>query len=151
MSFNLPDSGSREQFSTGSRRDCRNGKGRWDLLPWESIERIALHTENGAKKYGERNWEKGQPLSRFLDSAFRHLSKFARGESAEDHLAAACWNLLSIMHHQHHINQGNLPKGLGENYDLTTTWGADERGKKEPHEQVQGVAEGEEIASYISS
>ncbi|HUS51203.1 MAG TPA: dATP/dGTP diphosphohydrolase domain-containing protein, partial [Candidatus Paceibacterota bacterium] len=68
----VKDSGKRQDFDTGSRRDTRDGKGRYDLLPVRAIKRLAKHYENGAKKYGDRNWEKGQPLSRYLDSALRH-------------------------------------------------------------------------------
>ena len=57
------DSGQRQEFETGSRRDTREGKGRYDLLPAHAIFLVARQLEEGAKKYGERNWEKGQPLS----------------------------------------------------------------------------------------
>lgn len=60
----VKDSGKRQEFQTGSIRDTREGKGRYDLLPPHAIFRLAKHFENGAKKYGDRNWEKGQPLSR---------------------------------------------------------------------------------------
>ena len=68
----IKDSGVRQDFETGSRRDTRDGKGRYDLLPMRAIQRLARHFEGGAKKYGDRNWEKGQPISRYLDSALRH-------------------------------------------------------------------------------
>ena len=35
------------------------GKGRCDLLPPNALLRLARHFENGSKKYGDRNWEKG--------------------------------------------------------------------------------------------
>ncbi len=120
MSYELPDSGAREVFSTGSRRDSQLGKGRYDLLSWHALERIAKHMENGARKYGDRNWEKGQPLGRYLNSAMRHLIKWASHETSEDHLAAACWNLMALMHTGHQIELGHLPKSLGENY--VTGW-----------------------------
>lgn len=47
-----------------------------------------------------RNWERGMPFSRYVDSAKRHLDKFIMGMTDEDHLAAAVWNLCAIMHHQ---------------------------------------------------
>ncbi|MFZ9793625.1 MAG: dATP/dGTP diphosphohydrolase domain-containing protein [Gemmataceae bacterium] len=151
MSYELPDSGQREQFSTGSRRDCRKGKGRWDLLPWIALQRVAIHTENGARKYGDRNWEKGQPISRYLDSAIRHITKYASGETSEDHLAAACWNLLAIMHHQHQIKQGNLPKHLGENYALKTEWRTGQPESQESNVPLESDQEGEAFTSYLTS
>lgn len=55
---------------------------------------VAQHFENGALKYGERNWEKGIPVSRYIDSALRHLMKDCACEVDEDHEAAFVWNLM---------------------------------------------------------
>lgn len=55
---------------------------------------VARHFENGALKYGERNWEKGIPVSRYIDSAVRHLMKDCACEVDEDHEAAFVWNLM---------------------------------------------------------
>lgn len=53
-----------------------------------------MHCEEGALKYGEHNVDKGIPLHSLLDSASRHLAKYMVGMDDEDHLRAACWNLL---------------------------------------------------------
>ena len=55
---------------------------------------VAKHMEEGSKKYGERNWEKGIPVSRYIDSATRHLLKHLRGDKDEPHETAFCWNLM---------------------------------------------------------
>jgi len=89
----IKDSGHRREFETGAVRDMAEGKGRYDLLPWEAIHELALHCERGAIKYGERNAELGIPMSSFLDSAFRHLSKYMQGADDEQHLTAALWNI----------------------------------------------------------
>ena len=39
--FILKDSGKREEFPTGSRRDQRAGKGRFDLIPTMALRRLA--------------------------------------------------------------------------------------------------------------
>lgn len=78
------------------------------------MERDARHMENGAVKYGPRNWELGQPLSRFLDSAIRHLVKWTQGHRDEDHLAAARWNIAGIMHTELMIAKGELPRELDD-------------------------------------
>ena len=114
---NVKDSGERQQFDTGSRRDTREGKGRFDLLPPYAIHRLAKHFENGAKKYGDRNWEKGQPLSRYLDSAIRHLFKYLGGDRSEDHLSACSWNCMAFIETEKRIKDGTLPKELD---DITT-------------------------------
>jgi len=108
------DSGVREDFPTGSQRDTRAGKGRYDLLPAYAIGRLARHYENGARKYRDRNWEKGQPVSRYLDSALRHQFRWLDGSRGEDHLAAAVWNLLAIIETQERVRLGRLPAGLDD-------------------------------------
>ena len=89
----IADSGDRTVFLTGAVRDMHRGKGRYDLIPWEAIHELALHCEAGARKYGERNVEKGIPISSLVDSAFRHLSKYMQGMDDEPHLRAALWNV----------------------------------------------------------
>ena len=93
----IKDSGERIKFESGAVRDMSEGKGRCDLLPAAAILRLARHYEEGAKKYGDRNWEKGIPLQSFIDSGMRHLLKHMDGQTDEDHLCAAAWNLLGAM------------------------------------------------------
>lgn len=97
--FNSPlkDSGSRQQFNSGAVRDNGEGKGRFDLLSTQMLFRLAKHYENGALKYEPRNFEKGMPISRCVDAAMRHLTKYLAGWNDEDHLAAVCWNIAAIM------------------------------------------------------
>lgn len=90
----IKDSGNRRQFETGAVRDMPDGKGRMDLLPWAAIIEVSKHCERGAKKYGEHNVDKGIPTSSLCDSAARHLAKYLDGQTDEDHLLAAAWNLL---------------------------------------------------------
>ena len=89
----LKDSGSREAYSSGAVRDRKEYKGRFDLLPWVAIRQLALHCEFGAIKYGERNCEKGMPVSSLLDSAVRHIGDFFEGKKDEPHLVSAFWNI----------------------------------------------------------
>lgn len=90
------DSGDRTKFKTGAVRDMHEGKGRFDLLPMCVLLRLAKHYENGSKKYGDRNWEKGIPAHSFADSAMRHFVKYMDGQNDEDHLIAAIWNLMGL-------------------------------------------------------
>ena len=55
---------------------------------------VSIHFEEGAKKYGERNWQKGIPTHRHIDSAVRHYLKFMRGDKDEPHDRAFMWRLL---------------------------------------------------------
>lgn len=108
----VKDSGKNEEFSTGSVRDTQEGKGRFDLVAPYAMFRIAQHYENGSTRYGDRNWELGQPLSRYLDSAERHMTKIKMGLEDEDHMSAACWNIMALIETQKRIELGILPKEL---------------------------------------
>ena len=81
-------------------REPSTGKGRFDLITPFGLDRLAKWYELGSIKYADRNWEKGMPFSRYIDSAERHINNFKKGLVDEDHLAAAVWNLLAVIHHQ---------------------------------------------------
>ena len=55
---------------------------------------VAKHFEEGAKKYGENNWQKGIPAHCYIDSAVRHYLKWLRGDKDEPHDRAFVWNLM---------------------------------------------------------
>lgn len=95
------DGGDRMTYDhNGAMREPSTGKGRYDLVSPFAMQRIALWYELGSQKYAPRNWEKGIPFGRCIDSAKRHIDKFLMGKTDEDHLAAACWNIMAIMHYQ---------------------------------------------------
>lgn len=85
-------------FETGAQRSSGEGKGRYDLIPTRPVRRLAKHYEKGANAYGARNWEKGMPFSRLIDSAKRHIDQYLEGDRSEDHLAAVAWNVFALMH-----------------------------------------------------
>ena len=55
---------------------------------------VSKHFEEGAKKYGEHNWQKGIPTHCYIDSAVRHYLKYLRGDTDEPHDRAFVWNIL---------------------------------------------------------
>lgn len=110
----IKDSGKRQEFNTGSKRDTNEGKPRFDLLSPIALQRLAIHTANGAKKYGDRNWEKGQPLNRYIESLERHLQKFKIGLQDEDHASAIMWNIMAFIHTKTLVDNGVLPKELDD-------------------------------------
>jgi hypothetical protein len=118
----LKDSGHREQMATGSQRDSRTGKGRYDLLPFRAIRRVAKIYEVGAIKYHERNWELGQTLQRYMESGLRHLGSYMEGMKDEDHLAQAAWNILGALETEERIEQGLLPAKLDDLPGNPTGW-----------------------------
>ena len=112
--FQLKDSGERQEFSTGAQRDIQQGKGRFDLLSPVALRRLAIIMERGAIKYECRNWERGMPLSRFMDSAIRHLMQLLDGMDDEDHAGQALFNIMGYIHTEHRIKNGQLPKELDD-------------------------------------
>ena len=65
----------------------------YDYTPTMFLE-VAKHFEDGAKKYGENNWQKGIPVHCYIDSAVRHYLKWLRGDTDEPHDRAFVWNLM---------------------------------------------------------
>jgi hypothetical protein len=106
------DSGKREEFNTGSRRDTNEGKPRPDLITPIAEYQLAMHYAHGAVKYGDRNWEKGQPLHRYIESLQRHILKEKLGFTDENHAAAIIWNAMAYLHTKFMIEAGELPSTL---------------------------------------
>ena len=75
---------------------------------------VSIHFEEGAKKYGENNWQKGIPTHCYIDSAVRHLLKWLRGVDDERHDRAFCWNIICcIWTCIHHPELNDYGKGDG--------------------------------------
>ena len=58
---------------------------------------LSMHYEEGAKKYADRNWEKGMPLHCFIDSGVRHLLKYFDEWRDEPHERAFLWNMFGLL------------------------------------------------------
>lgn len=112
--YGMKDSGARQEFETGARRDLQTGKGRPDLIPTLFIQRLAVVMEKGAEKYGDRNWEKGMPLSRYYASAQRHLMQAFDGDTDEDHLGQCAFNVAAFMWTLNEIDTGRMPEHLDD-------------------------------------
>ena len=94
--FEVKDSGAREEYPSGMRRDTQSGKPDYTLLDYPMLRRWAEHMTAGALKYGRRNWELADSqgeLDRFKASAFRHLMQWLSGDRDEDHAAAVYFNI----------------------------------------------------------
>lgn len=52
--------------------------------PLEAIAAGCASLEYGAKKYADRNWEKGLPWQQMIDSLRRHLDDFERRDEYDD-------------------------------------------------------------------
>jgi hypothetical protein len=95
----LKDEGKRIDFGEGTAlREPDEDRPAPVLMSPFALERVAQHYANGAKKYAPRNWEKGMPFSRYLNSALRHTLSYMKGDRSEDHLSAIVWNIMAIIH-----------------------------------------------------
>lgn len=87
-----------KQFSTGAVRSKDADSVRYDLIAPIPLRRIAETYAEGSAKYSDWNWLKGIPASDLMNHALRHIFLWLGGDTSEDHLAHACWNLFSTMH-----------------------------------------------------
>ena len=71
-------------------------------------DRLSKWLQLGAEKYDERNWEKGMPFSRVVDSFIRHCFQEYAQEEDEDHGAAMTCNLMFLLHYIGAIEEGTL-------------------------------------------
>jgi hypothetical protein len=85
-----------------------------DFPPTAALSRLVAWLDLGAKKYDARNWEKGIPLGRTVESAMRHMIAVARGDDDEDHAAAVLCNLMFLAHTETMIERGVLPQELDD-------------------------------------
>jgi hypothetical protein len=86
------------RFSTGAVRGSDADTVRYDLITPIGLRRLAETCAEGAKKYGDRNWQQGIPASVMLNHAIRHIYLWLAGDATEDHLAHAAWNILGVCH-----------------------------------------------------
>ena len=84
-------------------RKFDNGKLRWELLPWDSVEKVVDILTYGAEKYEEESWKKVDDAeNRYFAALLRHLIAYKQGrdidsESGKLHLAHAATNALFLL------------------------------------------------------
>lgn len=92
----INDGGARMSYGDGKAiREPSTGKGRFDLVTPFGWMRLAKWYELGAHKYSDRNWEKGMPFSRYIDSALRHICR-------QEHHYGVCDYAVSKPRHRLH-------------------------------------------------
>lgn len=118
----IKDDGQRIHFADGAVRSGHKGQGRFDLLPFRALQRLAVIFEKGAEKYAPDNWLKGMPLRQFADSAFNHYRKAMMGLTDEDHWAMAAWNILAIVEYQERIQAGLMNPKWDDLPKMSRVW-----------------------------
>lgn len=85
-------------FDTGATRSSDAEATRFDLISPIALDAWARTCAEGARKYGDHNWEKGIPAHDLLNHAIRHIYLFLEGDQSENHLAHALWNIGGAIH-----------------------------------------------------
>jgi hypothetical protein len=85
-------------FATGSVRSSDADGVAYHLISPVGLRRLAETCREGAVKYGDYNWERGQPVGEIMNHAIRHCYLYLDGDRSEDHLAHAAWGLFAAMH-----------------------------------------------------
>ena len=78
---------------------------RFSLIPPEFTWALATHYGIGARKYADRNWERGYKWSLSVDALERHLHQWLQGEDNDqetgtNHLIAVAWHVCALFTYQ---------------------------------------------------
>ncbi|MGF7160147.1 hypothetical protein FHS85_001770 [Rhodoligotrophos appendicifer] len=76
-------------------------KARYDLLPPDALEAVALAGTIGGNLYGDRDWERGGHWGFHFAALMRHAWAFWRGEDRDPasglpHMAHVAWRALAL-------------------------------------------------------
>lgn len=90
-----------------SAKRFNEGKLRWNLIDWRSVEETIMVLEFGAEKYEPDNWKKGLHREEILESIQRHLVALFKGEEIDPesglpHTAHIQCNTMFYSYHKRH-------------------------------------------------
>lgn len=85
---------------------------RYDLIPAGPLRLLAEHYGRGARKYADRNWERGYRWSLSFAALQRHVWAFWGGENVDaetgsQHLVAVAWHALALLEFANTYPQGD--------------------------------------------
>jgi len=89
---------------------------RYDLIPVGPLAKLAEVYTIGARKYTDRNWQKGILFSRLYAALQRHANAYWGGEQndtedGQHHLASVVWCAFAIMEFENtHLELDDRPK-----------------------------------------
>lgn len=100
------------------------GKLRYDLVPINALEELTKVLTFGAKKYADRNWEKGFKWGVVYAALMRHITAWWRGEDIDpesglSHLSHAMCNIAFLIEFLNtHPEMDNRPKQIKEKQNV---------------------------------
>jgi hypothetical protein len=100
-------------YQTGAVREKKVGKGAPTTMLCgfpHTLTELHKHMDNPLG----RNWEKGLPLSSYVDATFRHLLEEVSGNGDSKSLISAIWNLMCYAETKHRIAQGTIPQDMDD-------------------------------------
>lgn len=100
--WTIPDTGEVRVTDPDTGASKGSKLARFDLLPWDALYQLAEHFGVGARKYEDRNWERGYPWSLSIAALGRHLAAWLSGESIDSetghsHMVAVAWHALALL------------------------------------------------------
>ena len=84
-------------FETGAVRGAEVNATPYHMLSAIALRRYANAMAEGTAKYGAWNWKKGFPAGSLIDHIYAHIGSFLSGDTSEDHLGHALWNLATLV------------------------------------------------------
>lgn len=115
----------RTTSETGGEKGVKEA--RYDLIPVEALEQVAVLYGRGAAKYAEHNWRRGYEWSKSYAALQRHANAFWRGEDVDaemrlPHLASVVFHalaLMTFMEEQKGFDDRFGVDPLGQDFDVT--------------------------------
>lgn len=111
--WEMEEAAQKPEAAAGVKHD--EGKPAYQLLPPDALRAAAEVMADGAKKYGDRNWENGLAHSRLHRAAIGHLLDHWRGEDKDPesgrlHLAhALCSVMMLLSSYQRDLGEDDRP------------------------------------------
>ena len=92
----------KQNMNEGLKNDIKDKKIRWDLLPLDILNDIAMVYTAGAEKYGDNNWQNLENgYERYKGALLRHLYAATKEVKDEEtgcyHLAQVAWNAIAML------------------------------------------------------
>jgi len=122
------------------------GKLRFDLIPPRPLQDLAYVYTIGARKYTDRNWEKGIAFGRIFGAMQRHAWAWWDGEELDQedghhHLAAVAWCAFTLLeylrtHREFDDRPGSVPTPEDLCFKCLQSLGLCECGHEEPCEST---------------
>lgn len=99
----LPDDAEERVVNSATGGEKGSKLARFDLIPADALAEVAKHFGRGARKYADRNWERGYDWGLSFAALQRHAWAWQGGEDVDEetgsnHLVAVAWHALALLH-----------------------------------------------------